>query len=304
MATVLSHYLDNVRNNLRIDPSSEMEIISELKSHIEDRLQELREAGLSEEEATKDCLNLLGSAKLVARQIYETYSQGTWRQTLLASMPHLIFGFLFALNWWQHIGWLLLVLAAVISIAVYGWFHGKPAWLFPWLGCSLLPVVTAGLFLLYLPKGWSWLAILIYIPLALWLLYFITVQAIRKDWLFSSFMLLPLPIIISWFLILGAESRPIGFSVERLQNFAPWIGLSFLALATTAATFIRLKQRRLKIAILVTSGLLILTTVTCFTTGGPGLFILLILIVGMLGLFLTPALLEDRIRRNKQRLST
>lgn len=301
MVTELNHYLDSVRDNLRLDLSSEREVTSELETHIEDRLQELRQAGLSEEEAANTCVKLLGSAKLVARQIYEAHSQGTWRQALLASMPHLLFGLLFALNWWQGIGWLLVMLVLVLSVAVYGWWHGKPAWLFSWLGYSLLPVVVAGLLLLYLPKGWSWVAILLYIPLALWLLYRITVQTIKRDWLYSSLMLFPVPIILGWFLAVQLEGRFPEFSVERLHDLAPWIGLSFLALAVTAATFIRLRQRWLKVAVLFISGLLTLIMAACYAEGRLGLSTFLVLILVLLSLFLTPALLERKIRYYRQR---
>lgn len=301
MVTELNHYLDSVRDNLRLDLSSEREVTSELETHIEDRLQELRQAGLSEEEAANTCVKLLGSAKLVARQIYEAHSQGTWRQALLASMPHLLFGLLFALNWWQGIGWLLVMLVLVLSMAVYGWWHGKPAWLFSWLGYSLLPVVVAGLLLLYLPKGWSWVAILLYIPLALWLLYRITVQTIKRDWLYSSLMLFPVPIILGWFLAVQLEGRFPEFSVERLHDLAPWIGLSFLALAISAATFIRLRQRWLKVAVLFISGLLTLIMAACYAEGRLGLSTFLVLILVLLSLFLTPALLERRIRYCRRR---
>ena len=296
MATILNHYLDSIRDNLRLDPSSEKEIITELEAHIEDRFQELRETGLSEEEATNDCLNLLGSAKLVARQIYEAHSQGTWRQALLASIPHLLFGLLFALNWWQGIGWPSIVLVLVIGMAIYGWNHGRPAWFFPWLGCSLLSVAVAGLFLLYLPKEWSWLAILIYIPLALWLLYSITVQTIKRDWLYSSLMLLPVPTFMGWFLTVTAGGKFPEYNLERLHEFAPWIGLSFLTLAVAMATFIRLRQRRLKVGVLVISGLLTLTMIAYFANGRLGLPAFLVLILVMLSLFLIPASLERRIR--------
>ncbi len=47
MTTVLSYYLNSIRDNLRLDLSTEREIIGELETHIEDRLQELKEAGLS-----------------------------------------------------------------------------------------------------------------------------------------------------------------------------------------------------------------------------------------------------------------
>ena len=301
MVTVISHYLDSVRDNLKLDPSSEREVTSELETHINDRLQELRQAGLSEEEAANTCIELLGSAKLVARQIYEAHSQGTWRQALLASTPHLLFALLFALNWWQGISWLLVVLVLVLSIAVYGWWHGKPAWLFSWLGYSLLPVVVAGLLLLYLPKGWSWVAILLYIPLALWLLYRVTVQTIKRDWLYSSLMLFPVPIILGWFLAVQLEGRFPEFSVERLHDLAPWIGLSFLALAVTAATFIRLRRRWLKVAVLFISGLLTLIMAACYAEGRLGLSTFLVLILVLLSLFLTPALLERRIRYCRRR---
>ena len=301
MVTELNHYLDSVRDNLRLDLSSEREVTSELETHIDDRLHELRQAGLSEEEAANTCVELLGSAKLVARQIYEAHSQGTWRQALLASMPHLLFGLLFALNWWQGISWLLVMLVLVLSMAVYGWWHGKPAWLFPWLGYSLLPVVVAGLLLLYLPKGWSWVAILLYIPLALWLLYRLTVQTIKRDWLYSSLMLFPVPIILGWFLAVQLEGRFPEFSVERLHDLAPWIGLSFLALAITAATFIRLRQRRLKVAVLFISGLITLIMAACYAEGRLGLSTFLVLILILLSLFLTPALLERKIRYGRQR---
>ena len=49
MTTALSHYLNIVRDNLRLDPQSEREVINELETHIDDELQELKEAGLSEE---------------------------------------------------------------------------------------------------------------------------------------------------------------------------------------------------------------------------------------------------------------
>ncbi len=300
MATVLNHYLDSVRDNLRLDLSSEREVINELQTHIEDRLQELRQAGLSEEEAATTCVKLLGSAKLVARQIYEAHSQGTWRQALLASLPHLLFALLFALNWWQGIGWLLGTLILVFSIAVYGWWRGKPAWLFPWLGYCLLPVMVAGLLLLYLPQGWSWVAILLYIPLALWLLYSVTVQTIKRDWLYSSLMLLPVPIIIGWFLAVEPVDEFPQYWLERIQRFAPWIGLSFLALAVTVATFIRLRQRWLKASVLVISGLITLTMVGYYAEGRLSLPAFLVLIVVMLNLLLSPALVERRLRHTRQ----
>jgi hypothetical protein len=298
--TALSQYLDSIRDNLRLDLISEREVIDELQTHIEDEFQEMREAGLSEEEAANTCIKLLGSAKLVARQIYEAHSQGTWKQALLASMPHLLFALLFVLNWWQGVGWLAIMLVLVLSTAIYGWCHGKPAWLFPWLGYSLLPVAMAALPLLYLPKVWSWLTILIYLPLALWLVLAITIQVIKRDWLYSALMLLPVPIIIGWLLAIDSEGKFLEFSLEHIRYFAPWIGLSFSVLALTAAAFIRLRQRWLRVALLVISGFLTLTMVAVYAEGRLGLPELLVLTIVMTGFLLFPALMERRIRCGKQ----
>ena len=302
MPTVLSHYLENIKGNLRLDFPEEKEVINELKTHIEDRLQELKESGLSEEEATETCLGLLGSAKMVARQIYEAHSQGSWRQALLASMPHLLFGLLFVLNWWHHIGWLSITLILILGAIAYGWWHGKPAWVFSWLGYTLLPVALVGLLLPLLPQGWSWIAIFLYIPLALWWLYYIVDQTVRRDWLFSSLMLLPVPIIAGWFLAIEPQSGPTGYSLQRVHEFAPWIGLSFLALALTIVTFTRLRQRWLRIGLLFIAGLLTLIMIVYYADGRLGLLAFLVLGLAMGGLFLIPALLERRIRKSKSNL--
>lgn len=299
MTSELSHYLENIRFNSKLDFSDEREVISELEAHIEDRLQELTESGLSEEEAIKTCLGQMGSAKLVAQQIYEAYSQGSWQQVLLASMPHLLFGLLFILNWWHHIGWLSVVLLLVLGTTIYGWWHGQPAWVFSWLGYSLLPVLAIGLLLIYLPRGWSLLAIPLYIALSLWWLFHIIIQTTKRDWLFSSLMLLPIPIIIGWFLAVSPGARFTEYSLQRVYYFAPWIGLSFLVLALTIAVFIRLRQRYLRIGLLIISGLLTLTLVVYYTSGRLNTPTFLGLILVMWGGFLIPPLLE-RYLRNKQ----
>jgi hypothetical protein len=242
----------------------------------------------------------MGSIKLISRQIYEAYSQGSWKQVLLASMPHLLFGGLFVLNWWHYPGWLSIVLVAILATTIYGWGRGKPTWLFPWLGYTLLPVLFAGMLLLYVPSGWSWLAIAIYFPLALWWLFRIIVQTTRRDWLLSTLMLLPLPIITGWFLAISPSGKINEYSLQRLYYFAPWIGLSFLILAATIAAFLRLRQRSLRVGLLAVSGMLTLTLVVYYSTGRldtPTFFGLMLV---MWGVFLAPPLLERYLVKNRQ----
>jgi hypothetical protein len=300
VAPELTQYLESIRGIAKLGPTDENGVLNELKAHIEDRVEELTETGLTEEEALKTCLGQMGSTKLIARQIYEAYSQGSWKQVLLASMPHLLFGGLFVLNWWHYPGWLSIVLVAILATTIYGWGRGKPTWLFPWLGYTLLPVLFAGMLLLYVPSGWSWLAIAIYFPLALWWLLRIIVQTTRRDWLLSTLMLLPLPIITGWFLAISPSGKINEYSLQRLYYFAPWIGLSFLILAATIAAFLRLRQRSLRVGLLAVSGMLTLTLVVYYSTGGldtPTFFGLMLV---MWGVFLAPPLLERFFIKNRQ----
>lgn len=298
MVTALSHYLEIVRDNLKLDSSTEREVIQELAAHIEDEVQELKDSGLSDEEAAGTCLTLMGSAKTLAHQIYESHSQGSWTQALFTAMPHLLFGLLFALSWWQGIIGLLAALVVLLSVVVYGWWRGKPSWLFSWLGYSLLPVVFAGLLLLYLPQGWGWIAIIIYIPMALWLVCSFTLKVIKRDWLYSSLMLLPLPIIIGWFLAVEPVDGVPAYWLHRLQAFAPWIGLTFLSLGVAVATFIRLRKRWLRISVLVMSGLITLTMIAYYTEGRLSVPAFLALIIVMLILLLSPALVERTLKHS------
>ena len=300
MTPELIQYLENIRCSSKLEHSDEAEVMSELEAHIEDKLQELKESGLSDEEALEICLGQMGGTKLVARQIYEAYSQGSWKQVMMASMPHLLFAILFTLNWWQHIGWLSVVLLLTCFTAIYGWWHGKPAWVFSWLGFALLPVLAVGLALVYLPRGWSLLTLPIYFPLALWWLFRVIVQTTKKDWLFSSLMLLPLPIIIGWFLAISPEGRINGSSLQRVYYFAPWIGASFLVLAVTIGAFIRLRQRWLRIGLLAVSGPLTLTLVFYYTNDRFNTLTFLGLFLVMWGVFIVPPLLERYLRSGRK----
>jgi hypothetical protein len=303
MAPELTQYLESIKDSAKLGPADENGVMSELKAHIEDRVEELTVTGLTEEEALETCLGQMGSTKLIARQIYEAYSQGSWKQVLLAAMPHLLFGLLFVLNWWHYPGWLSIVLAVTLATTIYGWGRGKPTWLFSWLGYILMPVLAVGILLLYVPSGWSWLALPIYFPMALWWLFRIIVQTTRRDWLLSTLMLLPIPIITGWFLAISPSGKINEYSLQRLYYFAPWIGLSFLILAGTIAAFLRLRQRSLRVGLLAASGMLTLTLVVYHSTGWLDMPTFFGLMLVMWGVLLAPPLLERYLVRNRQAIA-
>ena len=297
MTNDLTQYLESIRSSARLDRDDEPCIMSELKAHMEDKLLELTESGLSEEEAARTCIGQMGSTKEIAREMYEAYSQGSWKQVLMAAMPHFAFGVIFMLNWWHYPQWLAAVLLLTAGMAFYGWGHGKPAWVFPWLGYSLLPVIIVGLLLLYLPSRWSFLGLFLYFPLAGWWLLRIIIQTTKKDWLFSTMMLLPLPVIVGWFIAITPSGKMDEKSLVMVNQYAPWIGLTFVMLGFAIGTFIRLRQRLLRVSLLAISGLLTLTIAVYLATGHFASASFIGPVLGMWAVILIPPLLEKQLKK-------
>jgi hypothetical protein len=298
MTSELTDYLETIRRQAKLEGNAEPEVMSELEAHIADTMDELEHAGLSEEEAVRTCLGQMGGATLIARKIYEAHSQGTWRHVLLASLPHLLFAVVFALNWWQHPSWMSIVLLLTLATAAYGWMHGRPHWAFSWFGYMLVPVVTAGVLLLYLPRLWSLISLVVYFSLTLWWLFRVVVQTTRRDWIFISLSLVQLPVIAGWFMAVVPDFKFTEETVDRVSLLAPWICLSFLLLAATIAAFIRIRQRWLRVGLLVTSGLGTLSLVGYYSAGGLRLTVFFGLILVMWGIFLLPPLADRIIRRD------
>ena len=287
-------YTDSLKSYLRLDATAESNVVRELNAHLEDKKRELIEAGLSEKEAAATATRLLGSPQIVAKQMYEVYSQGSWRQAIFAALPHLLVAALFAMRCWQNTFWLIGMVAAIGGAIIYGWCHGKPTWLFPWLGYCLTPVIAVGILLIYLPGNWSWFAVTAYIPLALLVIFSVTRQTIKRDWVFASLMLLPVPIVLGWMLALEFEDKLIWH--QQLHEFAPLIALSFAVLALTVATFMRLRQRWAKVGALLVLEILILVIIWLGgkSTIGFGGWLTLVLLASLV--LLGPAVLERQLR--------
>ena len=300
MTNRISDYLDSFKACLNIDSAVKASVSRELRTHLEDKSQELKEKGVSEEEAVRISTQALGPPQLIAKQIYEIHSQSTWQEAFFSTLPHLLVALLFASYLWQNIICLSSILALVTCIVVYGWCHNKPTWFFPWLGYYLLPVIITGFLLLYLPRGWIWLAIVAYFPLALFALAYIMKQTISRDWLYVSLMLSPLPVVSSWSLALGINGfLPGNTLLARSQPATPWIVASFLVLAVATLAFTRVRQRWCKAAILLIPPTVILVLVAGINRGDIGFWGWLILILSLFTLA-SPVWLQTRSQQHTQ----
>jgi len=290
MANSISHYLNSFKACLNIDLAIKDSVAKELYTHLEDKSQELKETGLSEEEADKAATRALGPPELIAQQIYETHAQGSWQEAFFTALPHFLVALLFASYYWQNIFCISLVLMSTVGIAIYGWHKGKPMWFFPWLGYYLLPVIVTGILLIYLPQGWGWIAALIYIPLAVFVLIYIVKQTTRRDWLYASLMLAPIPVIFSWLLSLGTGNEFLmdNMWMARLQRAAPWVAITFLTLAAATISFVRLKSRWSKTISLLIPPIVILALISLANRGNVDFRGWLILTLSLLA-FTSPA---------------
>lgn len=275
-----------------MEPVAKDDLLRELNCHLEDKIEELRGKGMTELEATETASKLLGSPDKIAQQIYEIYSQGSWKQTFFAIIPHFLTAALFILHWWTNPFWLTIILFGVIVAVIYGWCHGKPTWLFSWLGFLLVPVIVAGVMLIYLPGDWAWASTLVYMPLAVFILVIVARRILKIDWLFVSLVLLPIPIVIGWLMVLNVND--VFFGSEIVAKTAWWIALSFAVIGLAIATFIRVRQRWMKAGALFVCSVLILIVLILVGVNSLNLWTCLFLSILMLLHLFLPAFLERK----------
>ena len=295
--------LNRARAYLRLDPSSEREILSELYTHFEDRVEELKGSGFSEEEAIRIAARDFGSLKAVAGELNEVHSSSNWPQALMSALPHVLFSLLFAFHQWSNLGWLLVILLSVVGVVAYGWRHGRPTWFFTWLGYTLMPLLALGLVILeralsrdnLAASWWLWLAVVVYFFVVGLLCVLIVLRTLKRDWLLGSLTILPLLAVVGWFLTAQWKQELFQSDGGSLSGLEPWIALSFFTLAGLVILFTRLKKRWLKAGVLLAAGFVILTMMASSSGGSIGFPSFVVLLLVALLVLLGPALLDRRI---------
>lgn len=301
-------YLASVGTHSRLDPDARDDLVKELNSHLEEEIEELCASGYSAAEAADLATRRFGSATEIGREMYEVYSAGTWRQALLAAVPHLLFGAAFALHVWRMSLWVIFVIGvAVACVTAVGWFLRRPPWYYSWLGyCILLllglaflTVFVAGKGISFLAVGGSglWVAAIVYIGLALCVLGLAVLRAVQRDWLFASLMLLPFPVFLVWLVALEREAGLAAYAEAGFEARDAAVCLTFVLLAVVGALFIRAKQRGYKAAALGLGTLLTLAVVWRSTEAGFSPAVCFGLAVFASGLLMGPFFLQWTVGR-------
>jgi len=303
----VKEFLNSVRLQLKLDPSSAKDIVSELYTHFEDRVEELQESGFTEEEATRIASQEFGSSKKVAEELHDVHSISNWPQAIMAALPHVLFGLLFAFRQWTNAFWLSIIVLSVFGVVAYGWKHNKPTWFFTWLGYALTPLLVVGLLLLDKALGaevlssswWLWASVVVYFSIVTAICAIILAYTWRRDWLLGSLSVLPFLAVIGWVLTdrwSGGLIAGEGF----LHGLEPWIALSFLALAGIVIIFTRLKKRWLRVGVLLVAGLVVLTMMTSASGRSVEIANLVFLVIMALTIILGPALVDRRLAPRDQ----
>lgn len=314
MLPEVRQYLDEVRSHLHLDPLTEKRIISELYTYFQERVTELKEQGISETYATRDAIKSFGRARVVARLMYEAYSKGSWADTVRSSLPHLIVAVLFAAHLWSHF-LAVIAFASIVGVTLFGWWHGKPSWLYSWIGYSLFPLLVIGYvsrstlrqavsFLLrgegLLPSTWLLVLLFVFHLLSLWIIISTTKRVVKRDWILASLMLVPLPILGSWLFNIEQVGSLFQGTGAALHQWDTAMALALIVLGVASAIFVRLRQRVLKVGALITVGSISLAVVGHNFWGDLGLFGLLTMSLFMLVFLLIPALVEARIGHGEE----
>ncbi len=310
----LVRYLEQISIHLRLNPLREKQVLRELYTHLEDRVQEFEDGGRPRAEAVEEATRTFGSPLLVAHEMYRVHSIGTWLDAALASLPYLAVSFLFALHLWTSLAWLAVFMAVSVIFTLIGWWKGKPLWMYPWAGFSLVIPVASGFiavggfwrdFSTVLGGGipilslWVLVGLAVYVALALWLVASAVVKVVRLDWTYASLMLLPIPFAVRWLLSLQFSGGALTYERASFDPGADGVvALAFLALAGLPVLFVRARKRALKIGALMTAAPVAFIVAAQNMSGSMGLPTLLLSTVLAVLLLLAPALLESRVGRS------
>jgi hypothetical protein len=319
MQAEVGAYLDDVRTHLHLDSHTERRVIRELHAHFHEKVTDLRDQGIPEQEAVTTALTSFGEARSIARMMYEAYSRGSWTEALISCQPHFIVAALFATHVWRSPVLLGADFAAIMIIALLGWRSGTPNWLYSWVGYAVLPLLVLSCLstgpiartVSYFLQGrgspaplWHLAMLVGLYAFTIWLVVATTVSVARRDWLLLSLTLLPLPVLGIW---IFSVTQSAGFLLDALRSlesrFSRWdsaMAYFFVVLGVTTALFIRLRQRALKVGALIAVGIVAGAAAARSIWGDLDLFRLMAVSICLL-LFLTvPLLLHALLTHDQQ----
>jgi hypothetical protein len=319
MQVEVSTYLDEVRTHLHLDAGTERRVMSELYAHFEEKVRDLQGQGMPEPEAARVAIASFGGARSIARLMYEAHSRGSWTEALISCQPHLIIAALFATHLWRYPVLLVTAFTAITLIALFGWRKGAPVWLYSWLGYAVFPLlilsymfrdpVARTLIFLFTGGGtpaplWHLGVLAVLYAFTFWLVVSATSRVARRDWLFASLILLPLPVLGIWLVSVTQTGIVLPSALRGLETrFSQWdtaMAYFCATLGVTCVLFIRIRQRVLKALAVISVGMVGSAAVVRGIWGDPGLLSLVAVSLCLLLFLTSPFLIHAFLGREEQ----
>jgi hypothetical protein len=287
----LQAYFQQVRTYLQLDPAVDDEVVRELRAHAEDRLEELRRTGATEDEAMRALLRGFDSPPSLARRFQEAHARVTWHDALLAGLPFLLTSALFATHLWPRPLVAFAVVVAVVGVTLSGLRQRRPPWFYGWAGPALTLLIffgyvafsmterAAGLIIdgeLDLLSAFGLAGAAVYFPLGALILISSLLTATRRDWLDASMMLAPSAPVAVWLVLLHQGAG------DAATHMDATMALVFLAMAPAVGAFVRAPLRAVKLGVLLTTAAALYIVVAAqlpavaFVVLGLGLFAFLL----------------------------
>jgi hypothetical protein len=310
-------YLAEVRSHLHLDAHTSTRVISELESHFQDKVGDLRAEGLQEHDAVDEAIASFGEARDVARLMYEAYSRGTWTEALVSFQPHILVAFLFATHLWREPFVLSVAFGAIALLAIMGWRSGTPVWTYSFAGYAFFPPLVLAYSFRGIPlEAFAALAtghfsagavakLLLAIPvygLPLAMLVASVVKVSRRDWILVSLMLLPLAVLGIWaYTVERTGDLLVGAVRHDAVPYLLWdrsMALLCTALGVAAAAFVRMRARLVRGVAVVLIGMVLGGLVVRSLNHGMGWSGFVGVCVGLFLLLMSPLVVHRLLGRD------
>ena len=309
-------YVGILEDELHVDPRTRSAVVSEVRTHLEERSAELERAGLGAQAAEQRAIHDFGDPHTLAQGFYSVHSTASTRDVLMGVMPHLGIAAMFRFHLWVELFWVAVAVSMALTAVVVAWRRGLPRWTAPWLGYALvLPAMTWVLAVAAVGYGvWSLLtgtpaplSVAMYLAMALWIpfstviIIAIALRTVSYDWLVVSLASLPLPFLSAWlFLLPWHEGVFIPNQVRGLETDTA-TALVFLGLAVFTALFMRVGRRgwRLLIILALAPPLIGLAAIRYQATPDSGAVIIAIVLTALF--LVSPVLLDHAGRTGSRR---
>ncbi len=303
----LDQYLDEVRRHLNLAPERSNHIIRELRSHLLERSEEGETSGLSRQESISRAIHSFGRPRALARLLYESHRKTSLAEMGVAALPYLLIAILFAMGGWSSWLWSPLLLLPIVMVTLYGWWQGKPSWLYPWAGWSLVPLALGAYLAAPIfhqmyqalagtgpaPDPLALSGLLLYLAFSSWILGSTTFKVAKRNWTLASLMLLPIPVMITWLVVQERAGGLFGGRTDSLHHLDGTISLVNVTLAFATVGFLYLRESKLKIFGLMAVTFFAVTVILRAAQADIELTSMAVLAAVVSALLLTPAIIES-----------